>query len=149
TIGIDRHAAPSQNSQPLDFRGCMDCSPACRARLRREKCHAQPERRREVDSLLLRAGREELRRHRKEQPGAVATRSVRVHATPVCKPAQSRQGSPNDLMARGTAQTGHKARTARIVVRMAPIGMLTHTGFYMATGSELYNAEFLCRGIDF
>ena len=83
---------------------------------RRQKHHAQPERRRQFDSSRTRMLADQFFRDASQQAGAVTASSVRVHTSAMRQPDQRFEGAVHDLARSRPTDLGDQADTAGVVV---------------------------------
>jgi hypothetical protein len=90
---------------------------------RRRKEHSDAKGLVESDAFFGRAGAEELDRKARQKAGAVAAGAIGINAAAVGKALEGLQGKLQNFVTGRTAQLSDKASTARVVVRVSPVGM--------------------------
>jgi hypothetical protein len=93
--------------------------------IRRKETEADSELFRQINSLLGRSGSEELTWQPGQKPGAVTACAIGVHTTAVRKALERGERVGNEVVTGGAAEARDKARSAGIMVRMAPVGAHT------------------------
>ena len=125
--GIDRNTPPAEHFQLLRFGSRVNC----RARLERErggkKCEAQSKCFGQLKPLFFSARAKKCLRQRSEQACSIAAGAVGVHTTTVRQALKRGQRVVHDVVRRSSAQTRHEPRPARIVIRVTPVRMASHT----------------------
>src|SRR5258708_1108602 len=126
-IAVPRNAAPPNSPQAPHVRTRSHSRPGISRRPARKERKTQPEHLRKLNSLLLRPRPKESLWYRGQQPCAVAAGAIRVDTPAVRQTLKRRQGMLNDVVIGRAAQARNKAGSARVMVRVPPIGVRAHS----------------------
>ena len=137
SIRVHRNAAPTHQAELASADRILDGGARVGQPGRGSKEHADTKGLVEDNFFLGSAGTEELNREAGQKAGAIAAGTIGINAAAVRKTLEGLQRKLEDFVTRRTAQLSEKAGTARVMVRVSPVGM---AWFRRSIGTATHNS---------